>query len=117
MINEPFVPSTGTSALPPKPLVSVTVTGLPGRAVVALTARAGPVTVSVWVPEVPPPGAGVKTVTEAVPGVAAAGVNTFLHPLGNYSVPVTIAGWAALLVLGIEHGGREYLQWIEGCVR
>ena len=48
-------------------MVSVTVTGSPGRAWVLLTARAGPVTVRGWEPDTPPPGAGVKTVMLSEP--------------------------------------------------
>ena len=56
---------------PPYPFVSVTVTGDPGVVMVALTVSVGdtPI-VNVSDPEVPPPGAGVKAVTCAVPGTA-----------------------------------------------
>jgi len=51
-------------------LVSVTVTEAPEGTLGALTVRVGPVTVSVAGEEVPPPGAGVKTLIVRVPAVA-----------------------------------------------
>src|SRR5215470_11660734 len=48
----------------------VAVSGEPGGPVVGLTAMPGPVTVRVWAPEVPPPGAGVKTVMLSGPELA-----------------------------------------------
>src|SRR4030095_7511332 len=55
----------------PDPPVSVTVTLPPGATVVALTVSCGPEpTVNVNGADVPPPGAGVKTVTATLPAVA-----------------------------------------------
>ena len=59
------------SVAPPSPPASVTVTLEPGAAVVALTDSVGAVAmVNVNAAEVPPPGAGVKTDTCAVPTAA-----------------------------------------------
>src|SRR5712691_2003383 len=53
---------------PPKPFVSVTVAWAPAATLVALTVSEGePPTVNGTAAEVPPPGAGEKTVTCAVP--------------------------------------------------
>lgn len=37
-------------------------------------------------------------------------VHAAIKELHSYDLP-------EFLVLTIDHGGREYLQWIEGCVR
>ena len=59
--------SANQSCVLPGPFVSVTVTEPPGLAVVALTARLGPrTTAKDKAAEVPPPGAGVRTWTDAV---------------------------------------------------
>src|SRR5437773_2492876 len=59
------------SPAPPKPLVSVTVTGDPAVTLVALTVSAGGVTiVNGRAADAPPPGGGVKTVTCAAPTAA-----------------------------------------------
>ena len=63
--------SASQSRLPPKPLASVTVTVAPVTAVVMFGVNVGgELTVNVSGAEVPPPGAGVKTVTCAVPRAA-----------------------------------------------
>ena len=63
--------SASQSRDPPVPLVNVIVTLAPAGTLVALTVRFGAVLiVNVSGPESPPPGAGVKTVTAAVPSVA-----------------------------------------------
>ena len=54
--------------MPPNPFTSVTVTVAPGATLNALTVRtAGGSIENVRAPDVPPPGAGVKTATFAVP--------------------------------------------------
>src|SRR5260221_12086776 len=59
------------SNCPPGPFVSVTVTLEPGAAVVVLTvSTGGGAIVNGSAADVPPPGAGVKTVTCAVAGAA-----------------------------------------------
>jgi hypothetical protein len=56
------------SFAPPSPFVSVVVTLAPGATLAALTVRlGGGLIVKVCGADVPPPGAGVKTVTCAVP--------------------------------------------------
>src|SRR5262249_61474376 len=56
---------------PPSPFVSVPVPLLPPATLVALTASTGGgAMVKANVADVPPPGAGVKTVTGTVPAVA-----------------------------------------------
>ncbi len=47
----------------------------------------------------------IKTMHDALDRVHAA-----IKELHSYDLP-------EFLVLTIDHGGREYLQWIEGCVR
>ncbi len=47
----------------------------------------------------------IKTMEDAVPSVQKA-----IKELHSYAMPEVI-------VLCIESGSREYLQWIEGCVR
>ena len=71
MLGAPVAAKASQSFELPRPLVSVTVAGLPGFTVVALTVRTGGVLiVNGRLPLVPPPGAGENTVTEALPGVA-----------------------------------------------
>ena len=56
---------------PPRPLSSVTVTLLPGAALVVLTDNDGRLTIeNVRLDESPPPGVGVATDTSAVPTAA-----------------------------------------------
>ena len=47
----------------------------------------------------------IKTMADALERVQQA-----IRELHSYELP-------EFIVLGIEAGGREYLQWIEGCVR
>src|SRR6266481_1768634 len=67
--GEPTGASPSQSVLPPGLLVKVAVMESPGCAVVALTVRLVPLTVSGWMAEMPPPGAGVTTevLTKSVP--------------------------------------------------
>ena len=63
--------SANQSAAPPKPFVTVAVRLAPGATFVELTLiDGGGLMVNGSAPEVPPPGAGVKTVICAVPAVA-----------------------------------------------
>src|SRR5215470_1152231 len=71
VFGAPVAASASQSLAPPRPFVSVAVTLAPGATVVALTASAGGgATVKANEADVPPPGAGVKTVTGTVPAVA-----------------------------------------------
>jgi len=47
----------------------------------------------------------IKTMIDALDGV-----QTAIRELHSYEMP-------EFIVLGIDRGAREYLQWIEGCVR
>src|SRR5215469_12862024 len=68
--GDPAGASPSQSPLPPGAFLSVTVTAAPGAALVALTARLGATTASVWATDVPPPGAGVNTVMLGFPTAA-----------------------------------------------
>jgi hypothetical protein len=76
VVKEPAVSGVATgvnasqSAPPPGAPVRVAVSGLPGRALVALTAKVALATVNRRALEVPPPGAGVSTVIFVAPAAA-----------------------------------------------
>jgi hypothetical protein len=64
----PVAANASQSPAPPKPFVSVTVAGLPGPTLDALTlSTGGGAIVNVSADDVPPPGGGVVTRTDAVP--------------------------------------------------
>ena len=84
------MPARSSPDIPPYPLISVAVTLVPTRADVVLTLMLGSgVTVNVNGADTPPPGAGVATVTSAVPSAARslAGIVAFnCVPLTNVVV-------------------------------
>ena len=77
------------SVAPPGPPVNVTVTEPPRATVVMLTVSGGGVTVNVTAFDVPPPGAGVTTVTCEVPATArSAAVILAVNSVGEKYVVV-----------------------------
>src|SRR5882672_8107419 len=74
---------------PPPQFVSVTVSGLPGAPVDGVALSAGPTTVSVWLPDVPPPGAGVNTVMLSVPLCARSLASTVA--VSDVALPYVVA--------------------------